>query len=125
MSIQDISQKLNLFFRTDAYYYGVLILLIGVASFGLGRLSVLDIEFQAEKGSVEYFEPEVGDGAYAVETTETTGDIQYVGSKNSNKYHLPWCSGAKRIKEENKIFFATVALAEQAGYEPAGNCEGL
>jgi len=50
---------------------------------------------------------------------------KYVGSVNSDKYHAPWCSGAKRINEENQIWFATKAEAEQAGYIPASNCKGI
>lgn len=50
---------------------------------------------------------------------------RYVASKNGTKYHLPTCPGAKRIKEENKIWFDSKAEAEQAGYEPAKNCKGI
>lgn len=50
---------------------------------------------------------------------------RYVASKNGTKYHLPTCSGAKRIKEENKIWFDSKTEAEQAGYEPAKNCKGI
>lgn len=49
----------------------------------------------------------------------------YVASKTGAKYYLPWCGTASRIKEENKVWFATKADAEAAGYEPAANCKGL
>jgi hypothetical protein len=49
----------------------------------------------------------------------------YVASKTGTKYYLPWCGTANRIKEENKVWFATKAEAEAAGYEPAANCKGL
>ncbi len=49
----------------------------------------------------------------------------YVASKNSDKYHLPDCSGAKRIAEHNKIWFNSKEEAEGLGYQPAGNCPGL
>lgn len=49
----------------------------------------------------------------------------YVGSKNSNKYHLPDCTGAKRIAEHNKIWFNSKEEAEGLGYTPASNCPGL
>jgi methylphosphotriester-DNA--protein-cysteine methyltransferase len=48
-----------------------------------------------------------------------------VASKSGKAYHLPWCSGAQRIKEANKIYFASKAEAEQAGYTPAANCPGI
>lgn len=50
---------------------------------------------------------------------------KYVASKNGKSYHLPWCSGARNIKEENKIWFNSKEEAERAGYAPAGNCPGL
>jgi deoxyribonuclease-1 len=46
-----------------------------------------------------------------------------VASKNGTKYHLVNCSGAKSIKEENKIWFASEADAQAAGYTRAGNCK--
>ncbi len=57
------------------------------------------------------------------EPAATTG--VYVGSKKGNKYHLPWCSGAKTMSEENKIWFGTKEEAESRGYTPAANCKGI
>jgi hypothetical protein len=54
---------------------------------------------------------------------KTGGEV--VASKTGTKYYLPWCGTAKRIKEENKVWFSTKAEAEAAGYEPAKNCKGL
>jgi endonuclease YncB( thermonuclease family) len=45
-----------------------------------------------------------------------------VGNKNSKKYHRPDCSGYRDMAEKNRVFFKTVAEAEAAGYERAGNC---
>lgn len=66
-----------------------------------------------------------------VETTSTSSEeivltkTEYVGSKNGTKYHLPWCAGAKQIKEENKVWFSSKTEAEKAGYSPASNCKGI
>ena len=49
----------------------------------------------------------------------------YVASKSGTKYYLPTCSGVGRIKEENKVWYATKADAEAAGLTPATNCPGL
>ncbi|MDP2837874.1 MAG: hypothetical protein Q8O53_01175 [Candidatus Moranbacteria bacterium] len=43
----------------------------------------------------------------------------YVGSKNSNKYHLPTCAVAKRIKPENRVCFVSKEAAEARGYVPS------
>lgn len=49
----------------------------------------------------------------------------FVASMTSSKYHLPWCSGAKRIAEKNKVFFKTRGEAEAAGYSAAENCKDI
>lgn len=120
---------------------GVLIVIVAGASFLLGRLSV-----QEQKNTLNTTQqksqlvnrttepqstiPRVSDEAKAsTESTGTQGSHSdaktYVASKSGTKYHLPWCSGAKRIKEENKIYFATKEDAEKAGYSPAANCKGI
>ena len=46
-----------------------------------------------------------------------------IASKNSTKYHFVHCPGAKQISDANKITFASVAMAESAGYTKALNCK--
>ena len=99
--------------------------LIAALSFGLGRWSKIEearelirIESAANlTASIGAVTPD------PISEIKTGG--QFVGSKNGTKYHYPWCSGAERIKEENKIWFQTVAEAKRAGYTPAANCPGL
>lgn len=74
-------------------------------------------------------EPQVADGTVIGEklsgveqivsaVDEKQGGINcpLVGSRNSNKYHLPTCAPAKRIKPENKVCFASKEDAEKRGY---------
>lgn len=49
---------------------------------------------------------------------------EYLGSRNSDKYHLPGCKWAQKIKEENQVWFETVEEAEAAGYKPCKSCCG-
>jgi len=53
--------------------------------------------------------------------SQNTGE--YVGSKNSDKYHYPDCSGASKIKEANKVWFKNQAEAVAAGYVPCKICK--
>jgi hypothetical protein len=46
----------------------------------------------------------------------------FVASKNSNKYHLPTCQFAQKIKPENRICFSSKEEAESRGYQPAKCC---
>lgn len=45
-------------------------------------------------------------------------DCLFVGSRNSTLYHLPTCAPAKRIKEANRVCFASQKEAEAKGYKP-------
>jgi len=100
-------------------------LLVAFASFGLGRLSAVDSSSSpiTIQGASTF--GAVGGIAEKGKSPVDIPDGGYVASKNSNKYHLPWCSGAQRISEKNKIYFINKAEAESAGYTPAGNCKGI
>lgn len=50
---------------------------------------------------------------------------QVIASKNGTKYYPQRCPGAERISETNKVWFASAAAAEAAGYARAANCEGF
>jgi hypothetical protein len=110
----------------------LIITLLAGASFGLGRLSTVE----STKGEIRIEYPnavtrtlgETGGLAAAgasIDATVSTEGGEFVASKNSTVYHLPWCSGAKRINDANKIYFASKGEAEAAGYRPAANCPGI
>lgn len=94
---------------TDDVLVVLIIILVGFASFGLGRLSVVENNREVVQ----------------IEQSASVAQSTYVASKNGSVYHLPWCSGAQRISEKNKIFFNSKEEAERAGYRPAGNCKGI
>ncbi len=122
--------------KDDTTFYGLIIGFVAVCSFGLGRLSVdnttinSDIVTPINSAAVANASlPTLLISTTSLKSIEETvpqnEEVLYVGSKNSDKYHLPWCSGAKRITESNKVFFNSKAEAEAAGYTPAGNCKGI
>ncbi len=85
------------------------IILISIISFNLGKMKALrDIR-----------EPL---GVYDNNRGVSNAQFQVVASINSDKYHFPWCSGAGRISEKNKIVFENEQAALTAGYILAGNC---
>lgn len=49
--------------------------------------------------------------------TEKSAHCRFVGSRNSDKYHHPECSFAKRIKRENIVCFASEEDAKAKGYQ--------
>jgi hypothetical protein len=46
-------------------------------------------------------------------------------SRNGTRYYYPWCGGLNRVKDKNKVWFVTIAAAENAGYTLAKGCDGL
>lgn len=116
----------------------VLIVAVSLISFYLGRMSVGGSEHiplsQANSASVietkmpeSQVSTEVTSSSTTQISTQAVGGEQgnYVASRNGTKYHLPWCTGAKQIKEGNKVWFASKEDAEKAGYTPAANCKGI
>lgn len=113
----------------------LVVILVGVASFGLGRLSV---ESAAPSQAVEqtyasresFEQAAAATGAITTDPETVVVEVipaggSYVASKNGTKYHLPSCPGAKQMSEANKIYFASKEEAASAGYQPAANCKGL
>lgn len=115
--------------RADVLIF-LIIALVGVAGFGLGRLSALEkgrtpVEILSSQGGVSAASVGEFGGKNGEETVAQTSGGLLVGSKNSNKYHFPWCPGAQRISEANKVWFSSKEEAAKAGYTPASNCKGL
>ena len=110
----------------------VFILGLGLA-FGLGRLSMTTdpksaISVTAPTGST-LASPVSAVTAKTNKSNLTnskiSGEGKVVASREGSKYHLPTCSGAKRIKPENLVEYESVAAAEAAGLTAAANCPGL
>lgn len=135
MNIQELQEKIKGVGEGLAgrdLYTALLIVLVGFASFGLGRLSKAEemrVPVRIESMSVSQSASVVSavSGAEVVEIGAVPGmeEGSLVASKGGTKYHFPWCSGAQRISEKNKIWFSSVEEARKAGYTPAANCKGL
>src|SRR3989344_562236 len=87
-------------------FLALVIILVALLSFGIGRLSVTG----KEPIRIEY-DPELTTNNSQPTTSQTASVITaikgggVVASKNGTKYHYSHCAGAKQIKEENKISF--------------------
>ncbi len=100
----------------------VAVILVALISFGLGRLSkIRELKTPIKIENVVSIATTTAN--VATTTNSVSGEV--VASKNGTKYHYPWCPGAATIKEENKIYFASIEEARKAGYTPAANCKGL
>lgn len=117
-SIRDISLKVKSWADVAIREWGLIlvIFLVALASFGLGRLS-----------ATEAARPPVSIGR-ALQEGEPRGMAVgglVVASRTGSVYHYPWCSGASQIKAENQIWFKSEEAAQAAGYAPSKSCKGL
>lgn len=111
----------------------IVIVLVALLAFGLGRLSV----FYGEKGQFKVIYPN-GQSASALTGFLGVGGIReeitlpplpqvagyFVASKTGSTYFFPWCPLAVKISSTDRIYFSSRVSAESAGYH-AGRCNGL
>jgi hypothetical protein len=161
MSIKDIPKKIKPYLEERVYplisqikegfdikpdvFIVLVIILIGLAGFGLGKLSALEkgresvqikpAQFTAIVASstnsekptpvtVPKTEAQVPMSAAAMIAGENAKGL-LVASKTGKRYHFPWCAGAAQISEKNKIWFDSYAAAQSVGYTAAANCPNL
>lgn len=129
MSINDFSNKIKGKINIDSYTLLCLfiVVLVGLSSFGLGRLSVIDNkseDIKLENKSDQFVKNEVGkSGEQKIIEDISSREKMYIASKNGKLYYGVTCSGAKRISEKNAIWFADKEEAEKAGYELSSSCK--
>ena len=111
----------------------IIIILVGLSSFELGRLSKngnlndneIKIEYPANYKENDLNIPIQANLSQintnnAPKTTTITGN--YFASNRGKKYYPVGCSAGNTIKQENRIYFSTSAEAEKAGYELSSSC---
>ncbi len=84
---------------------------------GGGVLSADDLRALTQAVSLA---PEASPSAGAANVPKIpVGDGAYLASTQGAKYYLPSCREVSRIKEENRVWFASAEEAKEAGYEPS------
>lgn len=137
MSISHIWQKIKGLARMALettgrrdIYGSIVIALTSLSAFYMGRI----VDLEASRPPVEFRTiplPKAPQEAVSAPIQASSaqdggaGKGKYVASRNSSKYHLAECPGARTISEANKVWFSTKEAAEAAGYAPAANCPGI
>ena len=106
----------------------VIVILVGLGSFELGRLSKensssgIKILSDNTVPSLENSNILQND---VISTTANSNSINktFFASNRGSKYYPISCSAGKTIKQENRVWFATGEEAERAGYELSSACQ--
>ena len=116
--VQDIWLKVKLAGEAVVAEWGLVlvVLLVAVSSFGLGRLSATE----ASKSAIS-----IGQATLEAEPKGMAIGGLVEASRTGTVYYFPWCGGATSIKPENQVWFKTEDAAKAAGYMAAKNCKGL
>jgi hypothetical protein len=101
------------FFKSDLGFFILVIIFSTSISFFLGKISII-YEFEKSKKEEAVFLKK-----------KENEKIEFVASKKGSVYHFPWCSGGIKLSDKNKVFFKSHQEAQEKGYRPAKNCEGL
>lgn len=110
----------------------IIVILVGLASFELGRLSKstpagLKIEYPSQSGIQEANTISVNsvvglpNGNPTTELNSVTK--KFFASNRGSKYYSIGCSAGKTIKQENRVYFSTREEAEKAGYVLSTSCK--
>ncbi len=96
-------------------YFGFLLVIVD--SFGLYLIE--NLEKPQEIKILKNFSAEF----FAEKISRENEKKGIIASKNGTKYYFSHCSGLKRIKTENRIYFGSSESAEKAGFTLAANCK--
>ena len=133
MSISNIGEKIKTLDegKKERVFVVLLIILLGTASFGLGRLSVISsnktpirIENSSGLGENNSIPTLAGGGEVKGATTDLSSQPGTVfASKTGTAYYYPTCSGAARVSEKNRVWFKDPKDAEKFGLHIATGCK--
>lgn len=110
--------------------YLLIIIGVGISSFGLGRISLNNSFNENNDSDMAIKETEnllenqniTNNEIFLTQPTQPR-EKRYVASKNGKMYYNLDCSGAKRINPENEVWFNTSEDAEKSGYTLSSTCK--
>ena len=109
----------------------IIVILVGLSCFGLGRLSKensfngIEIESMTQQAGIINSLENTNKILTTKQDSLKTNNLSvgsYVASIKGSVYYPISCSAGKSIKETNKIYFNTSSEAEKANYKPSSSC---
>lgn len=149
MSIQDIILKIKsqkgdkgLLLLEEYIPYIIHLIIVGISIIigfflGLGfgmeekreiskKISILDpLPPQIPTFTTHYGQEAVSAPQQSQAVPKSTPTGSFVGSKSGKTYYPAGCGGINRIKPENRVYFTSEEIAQQAGYQRTSTCKSL
>ena len=103
----------------------IIVILVGLGSFELGRLSKENGATGIEKEYPNQMTNQAAEYSSLLQNTRIEKDSSeknFFASNRGTKYYSIGCSAGKDIKQENRIYFTKKEEAERAGYELSSSC---
>lgn len=118
-----MSNKFKSFIYSDQVFTICILILVGVISFGLGRLSTEPVNLvkSHDYPAVVLLSEEQYDDRLTIPYEERTSDT-VAASINGTRYYSLNCDALERIAPQNRIYFVDRERALAAGYTPATSC---
>lgn len=115
-------KKLKYLVRDDRLYQAIFVILLLLAAFFLGRVSVqVAVEGARSEVGVQLLQGTDASEPYTTTLASTTQTSVYA-SVNGERYYAMDCGAGTRIDMENRLYFSTVDQALAAGYTPSEQC---
>ena len=94
-----------------------------ILSFIMSDISASDYSMKNEVHADVTVNYEIQNGEQTSSSEPEPEGTDYIGNKNSKKFHYAWCSSANQIKESNRYYYTGTRDGIIAqGYEPCKNC---
>jgi len=140
-------QKIKRFIESEAgkdIFTVVIVILVGLSSFGLGRLSKgaqndgLKVNYPSQSMNnqaglvVSTFSDSITPQTNTISPKSNNAGIPpvsnsvskpFFASSRGSKYYPKTCSAGKSIKQANRVYFDTKSEAEKAGYTMSASCK--
>jgi len=101
---------------------------VGIVAFEIGRFSMKQETIAAP--ALVFMASEKADATTTLEEKgiaarddASDANLPYAGAKSGKVYYPITCSSLKRVKSENRVYFASVSEAEAAGRTKSSQCK--
>lgn len=115
-------EKLKSTLLDDRIFWFLVIALLLIGAFILGRISVqISNDVRTDSARITLLRPSINSGTYTAPLASTTTGSVYASVQGSRYYSME-CGAGTRIETENRLYFLSEEHARAAGYTASALC---